>query len=365
MKSYEPVESIKKRNSVYGWMSKILRETVELFGGYSQTGGWTHDHNILSGPFYSGMGVVMNMPSFNIRLCSPTSTSCQIEVAIKFSGDHGIIIQLDNPNVKPYCWLTGFNCSWISRYKEEDERLFFGGFYPVNIQSVRIRHTQQNFKKFIYALHYLDTMITGGEQAHFTINEEDISVIKNLFANALNKNASFRFDRYIYETFATFIYNKKQIVLDLHKLYEANSGFRDLIMDKMNCHSRKWRQRSFGDITEKDAFGEFSNFTNLFLSQMLSIFKNVNNIIIKTTSDGGTYGYSFSMVSLLTLIKLSSLDTITLKANTHYWLKEYNWIKSLWHSEGKQINQLYERSNYNICVTKHTQAYWLEINKKT
>ncbi len=116
MKSYEPVESIKKRNAVYGWMSKILRETVELFGGCSRD-------ETLSGPFYSGMGVVMNMPSFNIRLCSPTSTSCTIEVAIKFSGDHGIIIQLDNPgNVYPYYELRGFNCSWISRYKEEDER---------------------------------------------------------------------------------------------------------------------------------------------------------------------------------------------------------------------------------------------------
>ena len=68
------------------------------------------------------MSVVLNIPEFNIFLCSPTSTSKQIEVAIKFSGDHGIVIQLDNPPNDQYQFLRGFNCSWLSRYKEEDER---------------------------------------------------------------------------------------------------------------------------------------------------------------------------------------------------------------------------------------------------
>ena len=100
-------------------MSKTLRETVEIFGGcsykYSKNG-------VLRGSYYCGMSVVLNIPEFNIFLCSPTSTSKQIEVAIKFSGDHGIVIQLDNPDTPQYRQLRGFNCSWLSRYKEEDER---------------------------------------------------------------------------------------------------------------------------------------------------------------------------------------------------------------------------------------------------
>ena len=122
---YESLQSIKNRNSEYFWMSKILRETVEIFGGSSyQDDGYESD-NILLGPYYCGMKVVMNMPSFSIRLCSPTSTSGTLEVAIKFSGEDGIIIQLDNPNVKPYRFITGFDCSWLSRYKEENERYTF------------------------------------------------------------------------------------------------------------------------------------------------------------------------------------------------------------------------------------------------
>eukprot|EP01084_Bolivina_argentea_P057358 104793_1 len=160
MKPYEPVESIKKRNSIYGWMSKILRETVELFGGYSA-------NKTLSGPFYSGMGVVMTIPSFNIRLCSPTSTSCTIEVAVKFSGDHGIIIQLDNPRVNPYFYLRGFNCCWISRYKEEDERLFFGGWICIKMVSIRIRNTLKNYENFIFSLCCLDVMVSAGDVKNY------------------------------------------------------------------------------------------------------------------------------------------------------------------------------------------------------
>ena len=118
---FETLQGIKKRNADYYWFSKTLRETVEIFGQCSTGFG----NGVLTGSFFCGMSFVMNIPEFNIFLCSPTSTSKQIEVAIKFSGDQGIVIQLDNPQISQYGWLRGFNCSWVSRYKEEDERYSF------------------------------------------------------------------------------------------------------------------------------------------------------------------------------------------------------------------------------------------------
>eukprot|EP01083_Nonionella_stella_P027791 76541_1 len=109
------------------------------------------------------MNGVMSMPSFCMRLCSPTSTSKQIEVAMKFSGQNGIVLQMDNPGYMQHLSLHGFNASWISRYKTEDERLFFGGAWPIQIQSIIIRYTKQNFETFIHSLLYLDTLLTGGE----------------------------------------------------------------------------------------------------------------------------------------------------------------------------------------------------------
>ncbi len=119
---FETLKSIKRRNSSYYWMSRTLRETVEIYGRCSYGHTVNGKRVYLKGSFYCGMSVVLDMPSFNLRLCSPTSTSMQIEVAIKFSGDCGCILQLNNPEVAQCGYLRGFNCSFISKYKEEDER---------------------------------------------------------------------------------------------------------------------------------------------------------------------------------------------------------------------------------------------------
>ena len=113
--AFDTLHNMKARNSRYYWMSKLLRETVEIFGECRNDG--------LLGPFFSGLSMVISIPNFFLRLYSPTSTSVHIEVAMKFSGDNGIIMKLDNPSGNDQCkFLRGFNCSWISRYKEEDER---------------------------------------------------------------------------------------------------------------------------------------------------------------------------------------------------------------------------------------------------
>eukprot|EP01084_Bolivina_argentea_P202624 346178_1 len=91
----------------------------------------------------------MTIPEFAMRLCAPTSTSTHIEVAIKFSGQDGMILELEKSASYVVIPLKVFDCSWISQYKEEDERLFCGGQFCVNIKSIRIRNTNENFGDFI------------------------------------------------------------------------------------------------------------------------------------------------------------------------------------------------------------------------
>ena len=73
----------------------------------------------------------MAMPQFNVELLSPVSTSVHLSVALRFSGEQGMIIELNNQhsNRNEYGLLgedpniRGFDVSWISRYGlEEDER---------------------------------------------------------------------------------------------------------------------------------------------------------------------------------------------------------------------------------------------------
>ena len=66
----------------------------------------------------------MTMPQFSIKLLSPTSTSCHIEVAMKFSGEYGIIIEFNNQGGYAK-YVYGLDVSWLSRYREEDERYVY------------------------------------------------------------------------------------------------------------------------------------------------------------------------------------------------------------------------------------------------
>ena len=124
--SYESIESIKKNNREYAIWSKLLRETVQFYGnkGYLNkfpndpvmNEKWNVNDGRIKGPFYCGLSAVMVIPKFNIRLCGPTSTSKQLEVAMRFGGDNGMIMTLQNDSYHLSRILRGFNCSWLSNY---------------------------------------------------------------------------------------------------------------------------------------------------------------------------------------------------------------------------------------------------------
>lgn len=83
MHQFELIHHVKKRNAAYFYWSKTLIETVQCYG---HTGYDRNNMPALTGPFFTGMSVVLNISQFNINLVSPTSTSKQIAVALKFSG---------------------------------------------------------------------------------------------------------------------------------------------------------------------------------------------------------------------------------------------------------------------------------------
>ena len=137
---FEPIQQTKRRNQKYYWFSKILTETVRIYGENYMV-------DDLEGPFYCGMSCVMNMPQFSIELISPTSTSIHIEVAMKFSGEEGMIIQFDNEEGRAIS-QRAFDCSWLSRYPEEDERYIQYVFIYI--------HTLSNINYIYYLLYYID-----------------------------------------------------------------------------------------------------------------------------------------------------------------------------------------------------------------
>ena len=119
---YEPVQSIKNRNANYWWWSKGLKEVIQYYGQSNYRYGGVGQLSLLKGPFFSGLSSKLKIPSFNIHLYGPVSTSIHIECATKFSGTDGIIITLNN-NKGLSMDTKGFDVSFLSRYGgEEAER---------------------------------------------------------------------------------------------------------------------------------------------------------------------------------------------------------------------------------------------------
>ena len=112
------MQHIKARNSNYFHWAKALREMVYCYGK-------DNDGEFdLPGPFYTGMSVVLKVPEFRIVLNSPTSTSTELSVAMKFSGENGMVLQFQNKDGHSRR-VKGMDCTWISRYREESERYCF------------------------------------------------------------------------------------------------------------------------------------------------------------------------------------------------------------------------------------------------
>ena len=113
------------------------------------------------GPFFCGINRLVVIPEFNIRLNSPTSTTKQIEVANRFGGDEGVVIQLNNNGYQQSHGLRSFNCSWLSDYSGEDERIWIGGEYPIKIETIRTLSNSANYIDYFRPFFYFDCMING------------------------------------------------------------------------------------------------------------------------------------------------------------------------------------------------------------
>ena len=82
----------------------------------------------------------------------PLSTSKHIEVAIKFSKEQGMILEMDNS--KGYSrFLKGMNCPWISRYKEEERRSV------LCINFIYINNNNNDKNIYIYIVYFLEVCI--------------------------------------------------------------------------------------------------------------------------------------------------------------------------------------------------------------
>ena len=270
---FEPLSSVKRRNRRYWHLSKLLRESVQLFGknGYD-------DNSV--GPFFCGLNRVLLMPSFAIRLWAPTSTSKSLSVAQHFATNQGLVVTLSNGLYGGGCRLLNhFDVRSVSKYKEENERLWIGGSLPIQMQSVRlvVGSVWKSQQTYVEALYYLD-VITSESREPFPLSPEQISIL-----SAFVSGNTSSFPEYVIQTWKLFCIEKKFVIFNMCDEYP--SRLRDLMFHSF-----------IGGVDDQDNvdYSEIQSNSNLVRGSFMTLFPNAH-VQIMCTDYQGKRSFLFSL----------------------------------------------------------------------
>eukprot|EP01084_Bolivina_argentea_P201566 344535_1 len=366
VKKFETLDSVKNRNREFWWQSKLLRETSEIYGMAGTHHGMYTKENYIRGPFYCGMSIKMIMPEFGMRLYSPTSTSTEIEVSMNFAKRKGIIIQLNNDGHGDSTSLVLFDCSWVSRFAEESEIFFFGGWEKITIESVRIVETHQNFKRFFKALFVFDGILNGSDMRSMKISRQgtgrppkitakDVTIVSKLIQIQLEPQSvdlSSSFDEYILSTFKLFVQKKIQVTCNMfyYDVYYKRTIWKDMcdLLLQSEIKQIKWKDND--DIFNKKK----SLKSNLISAVIFLLFKNVKNVLIRTSS-----AYVFDLFHFLDIL------TVSIKSDVQITIEGNNdgWISKLWSLKKLEIENEYKKHNFKLSYFASLKEGWRKFDR--
>eukprot|EP01084_Bolivina_argentea_P121100 214654_1 len=311
---YESIKSLTNRHCKYYHFAKALVEAVNAFG---LTGGFlgSDSRNTEQGPFYFGLSEKLCMPSMSIYLKGPCSTSKNIEVCINVSKQAGTIVELQNDQWGQGAKQRFFDCSWMSNYCAENERLFIASTFRLKIQSIILIQTAQNFIQFFRAFHLFDHMVSsGGFLSHAVTDgvlKSDVEILSKMINNRAKNSTKNKhmFDEFVENTFDSFLFSKTEIRVNM---YYLDSEFKKINYHlkvnsivaetaKYSKRSKKWRQ----NLKRKVDYSDSTDTDNILNTKVFSIFPNLNKVSIHTTYNGNIdrtqcyLMYRFSLLSFL------------------------------------------------------------------
>eukprot|EP01084_Bolivina_argentea_P247028 413316_1 len=178
---FEQIQSLKTRQSKFYHFSKGLVEAVTDFG----TNGRTYSGGEC-GPFYCGLKIIINIPSFSIYLKGPCSTTMDFEIAINFGTRDGMMLSFQNDQWHEGMQQNFFDCSFISNYIAENERLFIASEKRLRLEKIIIIESAKNYEDFAHAFHAFDHMISGVDASRIgEISKSDVLILDKMISSKL------------------------------------------------------------------------------------------------------------------------------------------------------------------------------------
>merc|ERR1712228_622561 len=252
------------------------------------------------------------------------------------------------------------NCSWLSCFPYEDERLFIRGRYKLELQSIRIRNELNewmDYGKFNHAFYAFHCMLSG---QYAKVKKIDISIMKRAIDYKL-KGTENKMDVYVKDNFNLFTQKTEHIVLNLYMMHEfTDEEFVDLVMNSVRPAikiRKKINNCTVMDQEKKYDLKLVDENDNLMREELLSLFCNLKEIIIIASSFHNIY--VFDIFKLLDMVCLSSdVNEVIIKDCARQWVKRW------WKGFGEQV-----LNDYNLKGIKFEQKQgrdgdedWLTIS---
>eukprot|EP01084_Bolivina_argentea_P276966 472698_1 len=295
-KLYETLASVIKRNEEFAIMSKLIIETVRVYG------------RSIQGIFFCGMSHMV-LPLPEIKVYCPTSTTSTLEIAQMFGGDDGIVIQFYNISF----YSNTFCTSWLSNYASEDEWLVANeicGDSNANssllILNVIIQSTSQGFGEIFRALYVFHTMLGGCgimslEEKYVT--DKDYFILSDLINQKLGTNTSkYKYPKYVHNTFHAFTNHMTKIDLNLKYINTVCLKLKSLILHLSSQNKIKSNKIEENSGTCAETLSGQENKNNVIKKIILELFKNLTEITIFIYDE-----YQFDLLLFLNEISGSSL----------------------------------------------------------
>ena len=306
----ESLADIKRRHSRFCGMAKLLCELVQYFGRR----GCRNVNGKERGPFFCGMSCKLHMGEFAVRLNGPTSTSKAREVAERFASESGTVMQLNNRGS-----VSGkesfFDCSWLSAFAEEEERLMMGGRYKLELEDIRVVAHDDVYRRQVRSLFLFHSMVAGDWPYDTAANEapaakpSDVRTVARCMAHFVGAGAKGTLHGYVKDTFHLFAVRRTQVIINLCEMGELIApDFRALLV-----HSVEERARPSADCA------------NLLKPVVFALFPSAQEVVVHSPGVVGRKVYAMDVRRLLCDVVLAthvspSLRRLVIKDGHRKWL---------------------------------------------
>ena len=279
--------------------------------------------------------------------------------------------------------LPFFNCSWISRFPDEDERVFINGMCPIRVETVKMMNDHRDYRKLFDALHLFDFILNGSIGNLNMIMTANARMIDELLSNqgvvnpkqmmrltktlnelvncgfstleslnAINdsnndesKYDDISFDPYITSMFHAYTRQKRHILINLAAMYHVlqikSADFYSMIIEGA------WLE-VYETYKAKVNAKNLSFRANLLSSNIFKMIPNIETIIIETAHTD-THCFAFNLLFFLKNISVSAKwRQIKVQNTTNVRIASLSWIGYLWDTSALDLQREYGKQHLEI-----------------